>query len=820
MKLHPAAVFSATILVASGSLIALAQAPATPAAPRANVTLADYTRALGLQAKYTGQSLNVADPAVWLPSGKFWYRKTVKGGRSFVLVDPAGPTQKPAFDHQRLAVALSTALARPFTAVTLPFTTFTLSADEQSLTFTDANTAWTCSLSAYSCAKSTSPPAPAGPGRGQGAGAGGVGAGGGQGRGGRAGGPPGSSTEGAFIASIKDNNVCVRPAAFAADACEVLTRRGTADKPYTLNGLLWSPDSKKIFASRLVKNGDRRMVRYVDSSPADQVQPKTFERFYAKPGDALDETERVLVDAAGKREILVENTLFPTPYEVTRIQWRRDSRAVTFEYNQLGHHLYRVIEVAGDTGIARTLIDEPTDTFIHYARVTGELSTGGRTYRYDLDDGREIIWMSERDGRAHLYLIDGATGRIKNQITKGNWMVRGVVGVDEAARQVTIMTAGVSPKQDPYFVQYYRVNLDGTGMTPLTSADGYHSAVFSPDNKYFVDTWSRVDLAPVSVLRRVSDGQQVLELERGDLTPLAATGWRAPEAFVAKGRDQTTDIYGIIIRPTRFDPARKYPVIENIYAGPHGSFVPKTFSEYYGMQALADLGFVVVQIDGMGTANRSKAFHDVSSKNLKDAGFPDRILWHKAAAKKHPWYDVSRVGIYGGSAGGQNALGGMLFHPEFYKVAVAFAGCHDNRMDKIWWNEQWMSWPIGPQYADSSNVVHAGKLQGKLLLVVGELDTNVDPSSTMQVVNALIKANKYFDLLVMPGEDHPAGRRGPSAPYGDKKLWDFFVSNLLGSSTPDWNQIPAAKSMTTPAASLFGESWEQILAHWDVERQP
>ena len=396
-------------------------------------------------------------------------------------------------------------------------------------------------------------------------------------------------------------------------------------------------------------------------------------------------------------------------------------------------------------------------------------------------------------------------------------MVRGVVGVDEAARQVTIMIGGINPKQDPYFVQYYRVNLDGTGMTALTSADGYHSAVFSPDNKYFVDTWSRVDLAPVSVLRRANDGQQVLELEYGDLTALAAAGWRAPEAFVAKGRDATTDIYGVIIRPTRFDPARKYPVIENIYAGPHGSFVPKTFNEYYGMQALADLGFVVVQIDGMGTANRSKAFHDVASKNLKDAGFPDRILWHKAAAKKYPWYDVSRVGIYGGSAGGQNALGGMLFHPEFYKVAVAFAGCHDNRMDKIWWNEQWMSWPIGPQYADSSNVVHAGKLQGKLLLVVGELDTNVDPSSTMQVVNALIKANKYFDLLVMPGEDHPAGRRGPSAPYGDKKLWDFFVSNLLGSTTPDWNQMPATKSMTTPAASLFGETWEQILAHWDVQ---
>ena len=205
------------------------------------------------------------------------------------------------------------------------------------------------------------------------------------------------------------------------------------------------------------------------------------------------------------------------------------------------------------------------------------------------------------------------------------------------------------------------------------------------------------------------------------------TGWRAPERFSAKGRDGVTDIHGIIIRPTTFDAKAKYPVIENIYAGPHGSFVPKTFSEYYGMQALAELGFIVVQIDGMGTANRSKAFHDVASKNLKDAGFPDRILWHQAAAHKYPSYDVTRVGIYGGSAGGQNALGGLLFHPDFYKAAVAFAGCHDNRMDKIWWNEQWMGWPIGPHYADSSNVVHAGKLRGALLLVIPELDTNVDP---------------------------------------------------------------------------------------------
>jgi dipeptidyl aminopeptidase/acylaminoacyl peptidase len=261
-----------------------------------------------------------------------------------------------------------------------------------------------------------------------------------------------------------------------------------------------------------------------------------------------------------------------------------------------------------------------------------------------------------------------------------------------------------------------------------------------------------------------------------------------------EGRDQTTDIWGIIVRPANLDPSKKYPVVENIYAGPQGSFVPKTFAAYSQMQTLAELGFVVVQIDGMGTSNRSKAFHDVAWHNLGDAGFPDRILWHKAVAAKYPYYDISRVGIYGNSAGGQNSMGALLFHPAFYKAALSSVGCHDNRMDKIWWNEQWMGWPIGPQYAASSNVDHAHKLQGKILLVVGELDNNVDPSSTMQVVNALIKANKTFELLVIPGAGH-----GHGGAYGERKRYDFFVQHLLGQSPPDWNAPDRAK--TTDAAS-------------------
>ncbi|HZN66446.1 MAG TPA: S9 family peptidase, partial [Tepidisphaeraceae bacterium] len=264
-----------------------------------------------------------------------------------------------------------------------------------------------------------------------------------------------------------------------------------------------------------------------------------------------------------------------------------------------------------------------------------------------------------------------------------------------------------------------------------------------------------------------------------DVSEWTAAGGRFPHRFVAKGRDGVTDIYGIIHRPRDFDPSRRYPVIESIYAGPQSAHVPKSFRARHGQQRLADRGLIVVQIDGMGTSHRSKQFHDVCWKNLGDAGLPDRIAWMKAASAKHPEMDLSRVGVYGGSAGGQNALGALLFHGDFYDAAVADCGCHDNRMDKVWWNEQWMGWPVGPEYAASSNVTHAHKLQGKLMLIVGELDRNVDPASTMQVANALVRADKDFDLLVIPGAGHGAG----SGPYGRRRTEEFFVRHLLGETT-------------------------------------
>ncbi len=773
------------------------------------VTAADYDRARGLQAKNRGLVVDAIESPTWSGNTRLLYRKSVAGGNTFMLVDVSNrqaPVKRSAFDHDRLATALGAVTGRQFTAVTLPFNSYTFTSNDQAITFTVDTASYTCTLTEYTCARAAT-----GSGTGRGGRGGGGGGGGGAGNAANDGGVP--SPDGKRIAWINNYNVWVRDAGTDPGSGIALSRDGSEGNAYTRQSINWAPNSRYLAAWR-VRPGYQRMVRYVVSSPPDQVQPKYFERFYAKPGDVLDLQQPALFDVDNRKQTNIDNALFPDPFNLGGLNWRRDSRAFTFEYNQRGHQRYRVIEVNAVTGQPRALIDEESATFIDYRRASGTLDGGGRVYRSDPADGAEIVWLSERDGWAHLYLYDGATGKVKNQITRGEFVVRAVQRVDTVKRQIYFSAGGMDPKQDPYFAHFYRINFDGTGLTPLTDAPADHLVSYSPDGELYVDTWSRVDLAPVAQLRQASDGKVLLELERADLSALAKSGWRAPEVFTAKGRDGTSDIWGVVVRPSRFDPRRKYPVIEYIYAGPHGSFVPKSFSPHFNMQSIAELGFVVVQIDGMGTANRSRKFHDVAWKNIGDAGFPDRILWHKAYAAKNPWYDISRVGIFGGSAGGQNAMGALLFHPEFYHVAVAFAGCHDNRMDKVWWNEQWMGYPIGPEYEASSNVVHAHKLQGKLLLVLPELDTNVDPSSTMQVVNALIKANKTFDLLVMPGEEHGGGRRGPSAAYGDRKMWDFFVHNLLGTEPPQWNAAVTAGT-TEGDDSLFGPSWESIRAGFE-----
>jgi dipeptidyl aminopeptidase/acylaminoacyl peptidase len=814
-----------------------------PLALPAQVSAADYARAAQLGERFQGLVVNVAERPTWLDANRFWYRKSVTGGNEFILVDLRDMSQAAAFDHQRMARGLNAVMQQQYTAVTLPFATFTFDGAE-AIRFVVAAGQFRCTITEYSCARTG--PAPSAPGQGGGRGSGAAGApfvgtaslaalfgtahddhehpmegpwvdddgleaevlaqraqaAQLQQRPSQSDSNVVRSPDGSMEAFIRNYNIFIRPVASSdsargrtapgaprRDADVQLSWDGSEGRAYVLGpagnrSLQWSPDSRKIAAYR-VTPGYQRMVRFIESSPSDQLQPKFSERYYQKPGDPVAIREPALFDVATRQQLPISNALFPNAFALSAIQWWKDSRGFTFEYNQRGHQVYRVIEVNAVSGEARALVSEEPKTFYSYRPTSEGLGDGGGTrLRRDLADGREILWLSERDGWKHLYLYDGRTGKVKNQVTRGNFVVRAVNAVDTASRTIRFAGSGRDAGQDPYFVKYYRINFDGTGLVSYTPEDGTHTITWSPDSAHYVDSWTRVDLPAVTVLKRASDQKVVMALETGDASALVAAGYQMAEPFVAKGRDGTTDIHGVIFRPTNFDPSRRYPVIEQIYAGPQGSFVPKSFSVGGAPRTLAEHGFIVVQIDGMGTANRSKAFHDVAWRNLGDAGFPDRILWHKAAAARYPWYDISRVGIYGTSAGGQNALGALLFHPGFYHAAFSAAGCHDNRMDKIWWNEQWMGWPIGPHYAAASNVDHAHKLQGDLLLVVGELDTNVDPASTYQVVNALVAADKMFDLLVLPGAGHTNG-----GPYGVRKMTDFFVRSLHRIEPPARNSV-------------------------------
>ncbi len=739
-------------------------------------TMADYERARSVNQRLSGVRGVMAGSPNWIEeSNRFWYRRTVEGGQRFILVDAEAGEQGPAFDHAHVAEALSAATGRSFGPDELPFNSFSFAAEGRAIRVTVQGTLWHCSLEAPTCAQFT--PFERAPGE--------------RGAPGDADDaddaddpasdrpdPPNdvrASPDGEWWAFIHNSNVALRRA--GEDDFEMLSWDGSEGNFYTLNSIRWAPDSRAFAAYRRVPGYDRQ-IPFIEAAPEGQLQPRHWTRFYRKPGDVVDRDRPVIFNLELGERFEVDDALFPNAYNLQRPRWHEDSRGFVFGYNERGHQRYRLIEVDPATGEARALIEERSETFIHYS--------GYLDVRY-VDDGREILWTSERDGWNHIYLYDGVTGELKNQVTAGEWVMREIVDVDEEARRIRFRASGVNPYQDPYFIHYYEVGFDGRGMRALTESDGTHRLHWSPDESYYVARWSRVDQPEVAELRRASDGGLVMELERGNFDAMLEEGWSPVEPFVARGRDGQTDIWGVIVRPTNFDPDRRYPVIENIYAGPHDAFVPKSFTTGGGMLALAELGFIVVQIDGMGTSHRGKAFHDHAWQNVGDAGFPDRILWHEAVAERYDWYDISRVGIYGTSAGGQSSTGALLFHPDFYHVAVSFVGCHDNRMDKIWWNEAWMGWPLGPHYEASSNVANAHRLEGRLLLMVGELDTNVDPQSTIQVADALIAAGKDFDLLFMPGVGHSSGGQ-----YGTRRRNDFFVRHLLGVEPPDWNRVGVA----------------------------
>ena len=731
----------------------------------------------------------------------FWYRNDLHDGtKEFIVVDAEHGVRKPAFDHAKLAAALSKASSKEFTADKLPFSQIEFISDGKAIEFEAADKNWRCDLQSYQCVASSSGDSKAAKTSANSSSGDTAAPGGspsaeqdspraeadtgqtqndanqnqGRTRQRRRGGEQSRrSPDKKWTASIKDYNVYLHSEADNQDF--QLTDDGKEGNAY--GRLDWAPDSQGLVAWRF-EPGDHKEVYLVQSSPPNGGRAVLKSRPYDLPGDKLDLYEVNVFDISTRKHTRPEIDRYEHGWEAPSLHWMGDQRHFAYIKVDRGHQRYRVVEADSRTGSLRNIIDEKSDTFIWTAH------TEGLNLRYVnwLEKTDEMIYASERDGWRHLYLVDTKAGKIKNQITKGEFVVRGIDRIDEEARQIWFRASGKNSDQDPYFIHFYRVNFDGSGLVALTEGNGNHSVQFSPNRKYLIDTYSRVDSPPVHELRRVSDCGLVCKFDEADISELLGTGWKAPDVFVAKGRDGKTDIWGIICRPKDFDPKKKYPVLEQIYSGPQGSYVPKNFGGARRFSSLTDLGFIVVQIDGMGTANRSKAFHDVCWKNLKDAGFPDRILWHKAAASKYPWYDSTRVGIYGTSAGGQNAAAAVLFHPEFYKAAVANSGCHDNRMDKASWNEQWMGYPVGPQYAECSNIENAGLLQGHLMLVVGEMDDNVPPESTYRFLDALIKANKDFDFLFVPNGGHGSG-----GAYGQRRLQDFFVRHLQGIEPPNRN---------------------------------
>ncbi len=636
---------------------------------------------------------------------------------------------------------------------------------------------------------------------------------------------PATSPDGNWTAFVRDDDLWLKDAAdeeawpLAEDGSEERTfRRDSSrarlismqydlpDPPEDAADLLWSPDSRFVVAWQTEKVPER-LVQYVQSLPDADVHPVLQSYPYLKAGDPVPVSRPRVFELASRREIPVDGALFPNPWELRFLRWSEDGNRAFLHYNERGHQTIRLLELELATGKVRTVVEETSPTFIHYsdggkselhwlpAALSGNRPGRGsdpnslrglRALASDPDGSRtgELLWASERSGWNHIYRYDIATGAVINAMTAGEWNVKRIEQVDAEAGVAWFFAVGIAEGQDPYHEHFCRVNFDGSGLKVLTAGDGTHEINWSPDRKFFIDRWSRVDLPPVHELRS-AEGEQVLTLETAEVAAFEAAGGRMPTRFVAKGRDGTTDIWGILHWPSKIDPGQRYPVLEQIYAGPHDHHVPKRFQARHGAQRMADQGFVVVQIDGMGTAWRSKAFHDVCWRNLKDAGFPDRIAWMKTAAKEFPELDIERVGVYGGSAGGQNAMAAVLWHSDFYKAAAADCGCHDNRMDKIWWSEQWMGWPVGEQYAANSNAENAELLGGALLLTVGEMDQNVDPATTTQVVGRLIKADKDFEFLLVVGGGHGAG----DLPWAARKRLEFFRRHL-GSPTPATRQQP------------------------------
>ena len=738
----------------------------------------------------------------WLPDERFWYRVTTPDGAEFILVDPAKGTRAPAFDHVKLAAALSAASGRTIDAKNLPFQTIEFTPDGQSV-IVQASGRYRCDLAGAKCAAEPGAAAAVAGGRG--------GRGGGGGRG-AFGGTDVRSPDGKKNAFIRDNNLWVRD--LSTNRETQLTTDGVTDFGYATDNagwtksdrpvLLWSPDSKRIATFQQDQRGVGEM--YLVNTQVGHPQLQAWK--YPLPGDEVVTTiQRVILDLDGPRVVRLK--IPPDQHrsslcddvkcrgsEWADVQWAAEGSQLAFVSTSRDHREETFRIANATTGEVRDVLKETVATFFE--------SGNGRVNWNYLAATNQLIWFSERDNWGHLYLYDTATGKLKNQITKGDWNVTQLLRIDEKNRVLYFLGVG-REKGDPYFIRFYRINFDGSGLALLTPEDANHEVTLSTGGKYFTDSYSKPDVPPVTVVRDDS-GKLVATIEKADISKLLSTGWKPPQPITVKARDGQTDLYGLMFKPTNLDPNKKYPIVNHIYPGPQtGSVGSRSFSAARGdCQSLAELGFVVVEIDGMGTPWRSKKFHEAYYGDMGDNTLPDQVAGMKELARRYPWIDLDRAGIYGHSGGGYAAADAMFRYPDFFKVGISEAGNHDNREYEDDWGEKWQGLlkknPDGTtNYDNQANQLQAKNLKGKLLLAHGTMDNNVPPTNTLLVVNELIKANKDFDLLLLPNRNHGFGNE----PYMVRRRWDYFVRNLSGGEPPSGYELkpPAGGGRGAPFAT-------------------
>jgi len=696
----------------------------------------------------------------------------VPEGSAYILVDPARRTRQAAFDQARLASALSEAGAGTVDPRRLPFQV-EIAADVRSVTLSGRTGSWRCDLQRYACAKRDTAERAA---------------------------PPNSSAspDGALAVFIREHNLWARHLP-AGEEIQVTTD-GVPDFGYATDNagwthsdqpvVTWSPDSRKIATFQ----HDGRGVRDMHLVSTNVGSPRLESWKYPLPGDSMIfRISRVIITRGPDDEPrIVRLQMPPDAHRSTvsdhvacsegtmcDVQWYPDGSHLAFISSSRDHKQAWLRIADAQTGAVRTVLEERSETQIGDASLTENL------WRV-LPASNELIWWSQRDNWIHLYLYDLASGKLKHRITSGVGNVNDIIRVDEKARTIYFMASGVEAGRDPYFQHLYRIGFDGRGRRLLTPENAHHSVTMSTDGKYFVDSYSTPDTPPVTVLRD-ANGRERMTLERADVSGLLAAGWKPPVPVRMKGRDGTTDIYGLMYTPSALDSTRKYPIINRVYPGPQsGSVGPRSFLPARGdNQALAELGFVVVEIDGMGTPGRSKEFHDTYYGDMGDNTLPDQVAGMRELASRYPFIDIDRVGIWGHSGGGFATAAAMFRYPDFFDVGISESGNHDNRNYEDDWGERYQGLLVrngnSDNYADEANQTHAAKLQGKLFLIHGAMDDNVPPYNTQLVVDALVKAGKDFDLLMLPHARHGYGM---DSNYVMRRRWDYFVRHLLGAEPP------------------------------------